>query len=88
MEASFLYALVLIFGVSALTIFVLHRVKVPPLVGFIVAGVIIGPNGLGLIDRVFPSKPPQNAKDRAPGRRGAGIHHHRGHHGRELLPDR
>jgi CPA2 family monovalent cation:H+ antiporter-2 len=49
MEASFLYALVLIFGVSALTIFVLHRVKVPPLVGFIVAGVIIGPNGLGLI---------------------------------------
>jgi CPA2 family monovalent cation:H+ antiporter-2 len=50
MEASFLYALVLIFGVSALTIFVLHRVKVPPLVGFIVAGVIIGPNGLGLIE--------------------------------------
>lgn len=49
MEFDFLQALVLVFGVSALTILVLHRMKIPPIVGFMVAGVLIGPGGLGLI---------------------------------------
>jgi len=49
MEFDFLQALVLAFGVSALTIFVLHRLTIPPIVGFMVAGVLIGPGGLSLI---------------------------------------
>lgn len=47
-EYEVLKLLVIIFGVSALVVFLLHRVKIPPLVGFIVSGVIIGPYGLGL----------------------------------------
>ncbi len=49
MEIAFLKALVVILGVSALSIFLLHRLKIPPLIGFIAAGVIIGPHGLGII---------------------------------------
>ncbi len=52
MELEFLKALVLVFGVSALSVFLLNRIKVPPLVGFIVAGVLIGPSGLGRIKDV------------------------------------
>lgn len=51
-EYEILKLLVLIFGVSALVIFLLHRVKVPPLVGFIISGVLIGPAGLGLAEDV------------------------------------
>jgi len=47
-EYEVLKLLVIIFGVSALVVFLLHRLKIPPLVGFIVSGVIIGPYGLGL----------------------------------------
>lgn len=50
MELGFLKALVLIFGFSALAVFILHKLKVPPLVGFIAAGVLIGPHGLGFIE--------------------------------------
>ncbi len=49
MELEFLKALVLVFGVSALSVFVLHRLKIPPIVGFILAGLLIGPNGFGVI---------------------------------------
>lgn len=49
MELEFLKALVLVFGVSALSVFVLHRLKIPPIVGFILAGLLIGPNGFGAI---------------------------------------
>jgi len=47
-EYEVLKLLVIIFGVSALVVFLLHRVDIPPLVGFIVSGVIIGPYGLGI----------------------------------------
>ncbi|MEJ2181922.1 MAG: cation:proton antiporter [Nitrospirota bacterium] len=49
MELEFLKALVLVFGVSALMVFLLHRIRIPPLVGFIVAGVLIGPGGFGIV---------------------------------------
>lgn len=49
MESEFLKSLVIIFGVSAVVVFLLHRLKVPSLVGFLVAGAIIGPHGIGLI---------------------------------------
>jgi len=50
MEHEFLKALVLILGVSALSILILHRLKISSTVGFIIAGILIGPNGTGLIN--------------------------------------
>lgn len=47
-----LHEIELILGVSALVVFILFRLKIPSLVGFIVAGVLIGPGGLGLIEEV------------------------------------
>jgi CPA2 family monovalent cation:H+ antiporter-2 len=49
MEIALLYDLVLVFGVSALSVLVLHKLKIPPLIGFIFAGVLIGPHGAGFI---------------------------------------
>ncbi len=49
METDILRSLVIIFGVSALIVFALSRVKIPSLVGFLLAGVIVGPHGLGLL---------------------------------------
>lgn len=48
-ESEFLKSLVIIFGASALVVFVLHRLKVPSIVGFLIAGVIIGPYGAGIV---------------------------------------
>lgn len=45
---SFLKLLVLIFGVSVFVVFLLHRLKIPSLVGFLIAGILIGPHGFGL----------------------------------------
>src|SRR2546430_13235872 len=44
--------LAVIFAVSLLVILAFHRVKLPPLPGFIVAGVLLGPNALGLVSDV------------------------------------
>src|SRR5213083_634814 len=41
--------LAIIFAVSLLVILLFHRIKLPALPGFIVAGVLLGPNALGLI---------------------------------------
>jgi CPA2 family monovalent cation:H+ antiporter-2 len=49
MELEFLKSLVVIFGASALVVFLLHRLKIPSIVGFLIAGIIIGPYGVGLI---------------------------------------
>ncbi len=48
-EYGFLQTLVIIFGTSALVVFLLHKIKVPSIVGFLVAGMLIGPHGLGLV---------------------------------------
>ncbi len=47
-ESNILTMLVLVFGVSTIVVFLLHRVKVTPFIGFAVSGVLIGPHGLGL----------------------------------------
>jgi CPA2 family monovalent cation:H+ antiporter-2 len=52
MELEFLKSLVVLFGVSALVAFALHRLRIPTIVGFLVAGVIIGPYGIGLVSDV------------------------------------
>jgi CPA2 family monovalent cation:H+ antiporter-2 len=49
MEFGFLKTLVIIFGVSASVIFLLHKLRVPSIVGFLTAGVLLGPHGFGLI---------------------------------------
>ena len=49
MELELLKALVVIFGVSALVVFLLHRLNIPSIVGFLIAGIIIGPYGIGLV---------------------------------------
>jgi CPA2 family monovalent cation:H+ antiporter-2 len=49
MEYAFLKSLVIIFSVSAFVVFVLHRFRILTLVGFLMAGVVIGPYGMGII---------------------------------------
>lgn len=44
--------LAVIFGVSLVVILIFHRFKLPPLPGFIVAGVLLGPNALALVPEV------------------------------------
>jgi CPA2 family monovalent cation:H+ antiporter-2 len=39
----------MIFGVAIAVVWFFHRIKIPSLVGFLAAGVLIGPGGLGLI---------------------------------------
>jgi CPA2 family monovalent cation:H+ antiporter-2 len=52
MELEFLKTLVIIFGVSAFVVFVLQKLKVSSIVGFLVAGVALGPHGFGMIQEV------------------------------------
>ena len=52
MALEFLYSLVLIFGISAFLLFVLGKLKIPSIVGFLVAGVLIGPYGFDLVKDV------------------------------------
>src|SRR5438132_6024879 len=44
--------LAVIFGASLVVILVFHRLRLPALPGFIVAGVLLGPNALGFIPDV------------------------------------
>jgi CPA2 family monovalent cation:H+ antiporter-2 len=48
-EFDFLKSLEIIFIASAAVVFLLHKLKIPSLVGFLVAGVIIGPYGVGIV---------------------------------------
>jgi CPA2 family monovalent cation:H+ antiporter-2 len=52
MELELLKSLVVLFGTSALVAFLLNRLKIPTIVGFLVAGIIIGPYGIGLVSDV------------------------------------
>ncbi len=49
MEIEFLKTVVVIFGASAFVVFVLNKLKIPSIVGFLVAGAFLGPHGFGLI---------------------------------------
>lgn len=49
MELEFLKSLILIFGVSAIVVFTLGKLNIPSIVGFLIAGVILGPYGFQLI---------------------------------------
>jgi CPA2 family monovalent cation:H+ antiporter-2 len=47
-----LQLLVIIFGISGPVILLLHRVKAPSIVGFLIAGIILGPYGFGFVQDV------------------------------------
>ncbi len=48
-EIHILQDIAIIFALSVVTLFVGHRLKLPPIIGFLLAGLVIGPYGLGLI---------------------------------------
>ncbi len=48
-EFEFLKSLIIILGVSAIAVFILNKFRIPSIVGFLIAGVLIGPHGLELI---------------------------------------
>ena len=48
-QVDILKDLAVIFAVSVLVILVFHRLRLPALPGFIVAGMVLGPNALGLV---------------------------------------
>ncbi|MBI3015982.1 MAG: cation:proton antiporter [Candidatus Tectomicrobia bacterium] len=52
MEMPLLKAIVIIFGLSLVVIFICQRFRVPAVVGFLLTGVLAGPHGLGLIGEV------------------------------------
>src|SRR2546430_14831580 len=52
MQSLLLRDLAIIFAGSLLVILAFHRLKLPALPGFIVAGVLLGPNALGLVSDV------------------------------------
>lgn len=51
-EFEFLKSLVIIFGLSALVVFILGKVRIPSIIGFLAAGALLGPYGLELIGDV------------------------------------
>lgn len=52
MEFEFLKTLVIIFGVSAAVVFVLQKFRIPSIVGFLIAGVFLGPHGFGFVQDI------------------------------------
>ncbi len=52
MEVMLLTEFTLIFGLAIGIIYVCHRVHIPPIVGFLITGIVVGPHGLGLVDAV------------------------------------
>ena len=51
-QSHFLQDLLLIFGLGVLVVVVFHRARLPPIVGFLVTGLLCGPFGFGLINGV------------------------------------
>ena len=51
-ELNFLQDLLILFGLSIAVVVAFHRANLPPVVGFLITGVVCGPYGFGLIDGV------------------------------------
>ncbi len=49
MEGALLKDMVIIYALAAGVVYVFHRIKLPPVVGFLLTGVLAGPHGFGLI---------------------------------------
>jgi CPA2 family monovalent cation:H+ antiporter-2 len=48
--AFFVRDLVMIFGLSLVVVLLFHRLRLPSIVGFLIAGALVGPSGLNLVD--------------------------------------
>ncbi|WP_152050017.1 cation:proton antiporter domain-containing protein [Tautonia marina] len=46
---EFLYDLLIVYAVAGLVVFAFQRMHIPPVVGLLVAGLVVGPSGLGLV---------------------------------------
>ena len=51
-ELNFLQDLLILFGLSVAVVVAFHRANLPPVVGFLITGVVCGPYGFGLIDGI------------------------------------
>jgi CPA2 family monovalent cation:H+ antiporter-2 len=51
-EILILKDIAIIFALSVISLFICHRIKLPSIVGFLLAGLLIGPYGLGLVKSV------------------------------------
>ena len=51
-EYETLRDLLLLFGLGVIVVMAFHRIRVPPIVGFLITGVLCGPYGFGLIRNV------------------------------------
>ncbi|MEE8330017.1 MAG: cation:proton antiporter, partial [Thermodesulfovibrionia bacterium] len=51
-ELVFLKSLIILLGASAAVVFLLHRIRVPSIVGFLLAGILLGPHALGFIQDI------------------------------------
>lgn len=52
MELSLLSELATVFALSVGVIYTCHKIKVPPIVGFLLTGMAAGPHGLGLVSAI------------------------------------
>lgn len=52
MESTLLDEMIVIFGLSIIVLLFCHAIRLPSIVGFIFTGVLCGPHGLGLVNRV------------------------------------
>ena len=51
-DLAYLRDLVIILGLAVVIVTVFHRFKLPSIAGFILAGTLVGPQGLGLVDDI------------------------------------
>ena len=51
-ELAYLRDLVIILGFGVIIVTLFHKLKLPAIAGFILAGVLVGPQGLGFINDV------------------------------------
>ena len=51
-ELAYLRDLVIILGFAVIIVIVFHKLKLPPIAGFILSGILVGPQGFGLITDV------------------------------------
>ena len=52
MGISLFYDIITIITISILSVFICNKIKIPPIVGFLIAGIIAGPSGFKLISSV------------------------------------
>ena len=55
-ELDYLRDLVVIMGLGVAIVAIFHRLKIPTIAGFIVAGMLVGPKGLGLVTDIHQVK--------------------------------